>query len=120
MDDLQLLQHFRTFREALAKDIAADVRELRAGEWLDQTHSPLGRNRHVRCAKRRISEGKADALHTGGLWLLTRAAIDQEIARINAEEPPRALRLAKTEPEPESDNDTGVYERQLLERVSRK
>ena len=113
-------------RRALARDICE---ELGRGEWSDQEHSPLGRNRHVRACRRLIRQGSVDALYTDGRWLLRCPAVDREIARLNQDqstrippsEPPAALVAmppVKGAPVPvEAEDDTGVYERALLERV---
>ncbi len=110
-------------RELLIKDIRA---ELLSCEWLDQGISILGRNRHVKLARRLIGEGSADALYTDdGKWMVRREAVSREIARLNRDEPPACATLtplppkmpplAKAEAEPE--DETGIYERSLLERV---
>lgn len=110
-------------RRALARDI---VEELRHGEWIDQSISVLGRNRHVRLAKRLIRACSVDALCSDdGRWMVRSGAVDAEIARLNRDEPPAALNrtpmppplpapgLARAEP----DDDTGIFERDLYERV---
>ena len=106
-------------RELLIRDIKA---ELLACEWLDQGISILGRNRHVKLARRLIEQGSSDALYTDdGKWMVRRNAVDREISRLNTEEPracatltpPKMPPLAKAEPEDE----TGVFERSLFERL---
>lgn len=111
-------------RELLVRDIKA---ELLASEWRDQQGAILGRNRHIRLAKRLIAAHSPDALYTDdGRWMVRTGAIDAEIVRLNREEPPpavtrltpvppRPLPLAKTEGE-EFGDETGIYRRQLLER----
>ncbi len=107
-------------RELLIRDIKA---ELLACEWRDQSISILGRNRHVKLARRLISEGSPDALYTDdGCWMVRCTAIDTEIMRLNREKSALPLRLpVRALPsinlmEPEPEDETGIYERRLLER----
>ena len=76
---------FAAFARVLAPHLARALKdELRAGtdpDWIDQNISPLGNRRHCGAARRRISEGAGGAEQVGRRWLLTRAAIDEELAR---------------------------------------
>jgi len=76
---------FAVFAQALAPYLARALKdELRAGKdpaWLDQHASALGNRRHCSAARRRITEGAGGAEHIGRRWLLTPAAIDEELAR---------------------------------------
>ena len=68
--------------------------EQRAGTdqgWVDQHASTLGPRRHCSAARRRLAEGAGGAEHVGRRWLLTPAAVDEELGR------PRRQRDAPTE-----------------------
>lgn len=108
------------FREKL-------LSEIKAGEWLDQTQSVLGRNKHVRACQRLIRRDSADAYYDASAkrWLLRACAVDKEIRRINravAEQlPPPAPAPVKAPAHPwhevAPEDETGVYEREWLEKL---
>lgn len=110
-----------------AREFAGIVREeLHAantdGDWIDQYRSPFrlpgqkASKRHCAIVRRRASEGKPGARISpdGKQFFLSRAAIEEETAV-----DPGPPRLAKAAAEHDADDDTGVYERALLERVGR-
>lgn len=111
----------------IVKELAGMLREeLRSansdGEWIDQYRSPFrlpgqrASKRHCAIVRRRASEGKPGARISpdGKQFFLTQAAIDEETAI-----DPGPPRLAKAAAEHDAEDDTGVYERELLERVGR-
>ena len=72
--------------EVLAERVAVRVVErLRAGEvgMIDQTRSPLGRRRHIAAVRRLVAAGKAGAAVVGRRYLLSREALDAEVARLS-------------------------------------
>jgi hypothetical protein len=70
----------------LAREVArAVVAELRAGEtpgMIDQSASPLGRRRHIQAVRRRVAAGEAGAVVVGRRHLLSREAVDAELAAL--------------------------------------
>jgi len=80
-----LLSALAVIAQALAPIIAQAVRdELRAGrdpDWINQHQSTLGPRRHCAATRRRIREGSGGAEVCGRNCLLTRAALDEELAR---------------------------------------
>jgi hypothetical protein len=75
-----------TALDALAEAVADRVvAKLSAGQhsgFVDQTASPLGRRRHIAAARRLVAEGKAGAAIVGRRHLLTREALDAELAAL--------------------------------------
>ncbi|HEY6056197.1 MAG TPA: hypothetical protein VIU86_19865 [Gaiellaceae bacterium] len=59
------------------------VAELRGIDqnMVEQSGSPLGRNRHVAAVKRRLAQGKGGAHIVGRRHLLTREALQEELDR---------------------------------------
>lgn len=130
-----VLDQFPLLMAALKEELRREILEqVGQGQWLDQTQSVLMRNRHVRACKRLIRENSPDAYYdaSGGRWLLRASAVDREVVRANRQMvasgrlpesvPPPAHApvpmLAKTEPpEIEPEDETGVWERALLERA---
>lgn len=122
LDQFPLL--FAALKEELREEIKA---ELGQGQWLDQEHSVLGRNKHVKACKRLIRRGSSDAYYdaTDGRWLIRASAVDTEISRANMRMvesgklpetmPPPAMPLAKAMPREE--DETGIYEREWLSRL---
>jgi hypothetical protein len=105
--------------------------ELGQGQWIDQEHSVLGRNKHIRACRRLVTESSPDVHCQDGKWLMRASALDREIQRANRlmlesgklpesvpppMEPVAALPLAKTEPE-ESEDETGIYASGWLDRM---
>jgi hypothetical protein len=127
------LEQFPLLMAALKEELKAEVlHELGQGQWLDQEHSVLGRNRHVKACKRLIRKSSPHAYYDSseGRWLIRAAALDREIVRANrvlAERlpetvppPPRLEPLpslvktrAPSEEPAEPDDETGIYERAL-------
>ena len=70
----------------LAPFVAREVvRELTGNNgMLGQVGSPLGPRRHAAAVRRRVAEGKPGAVIAGRRLLLTREALDEELARLNA------------------------------------
>ncbi len=137
---LSALEGFPLLMAALVRELKDELRrELSQGQWLNQEQSVLGRNRHVAACKRLIRRDSTDAYYDGtmGHWLLRSSAVDAEVQRRNRElarnlppsEPPPAmapvlaaprkplpgLAQART-PESDPEDETGIYERSLLER----
>lgn len=127
------LEQFPLLMAALKEELKAEVlHELGQGQWLDQEHSVLGRNRHVKACKRLIRKGSEHAYYdaSDGRWLIRASQVDREIAKAN-----RALaeKLPETVPPPapaavtplpslvktrapileEPEDETGIYERAL-------
>jgi hypothetical protein len=124
------LEQFPLLMQALKEELKAEVlHELGKGQWLDQEHSVLGRNRHVKACKRLIRKASADAYYDAseGRWFIRASQVDREIAKANralAEKlpetvpPPAPIQplpaLAKAHPpEVEPEDETGIYERAL-------
>jgi hypothetical protein len=81
----------------LAPIVAREVvRELRSGasDMIDQGASPLGARRHAAAARRRRANGEGGAAHVGRRWLLTREAIQAELAKPAKMRGPRKPRPA--------------------------
>lgn len=97
--------------EALA-DLIADRLEqrLRTGAgWIDQQSSPLGSRRHRACVRRRVQAGETGAAIVGRRFLLSAAALAEELARVS-----------RTDPAPEeSASDAADRVRRRLRLVSR-
>lgn len=95
------------------------------GQWVNQEQSVIGPVRHIRCCRRLVREGSPDAHYNAStkVWWLRRDALDREIARLNqraaerldAEPTPAPAPVAKARaPELDPEDDTGIYERDLL------
>lgn len=125
------LSQFPLLMAALKEELKTEVLQaLGAGQWIDQEHSVLGRNRHVKACKRLIRRSSPHAYYdaSAGRWLIRAAEVDREIVRANkalAERLPETVppparveplpALAKTHPpEVEPEAETGIYERALL------
>jgi hypothetical protein len=135
--DMSALDEFPLLMAALKEELKQELREeLGQGQWLDQEHSVLGRNRHVAACKRLIRHDSTDAYYDGtdGRWMLRARAVDNEILRRNRElaerlpqsEPPPAIAPAMTPMPPvkateaeheEPQDETGIYQREWLERL---
>jgi hypothetical protein len=135
------LEQFPLLMVALKEELKRELlEELGRCQWLDQEHSVLGRNKHVRACRRLIREGSPDVIYDDGKWLLRASALDAEIVRANRSmvergklpesEPPAALvepvrptpklppmTLAKALPEHEPEDDTGIYASGWLDRM---
>jgi hypothetical protein len=73
---------FAELARAVAREVVA---ELRAGEtpgMLDQAGSPLGRRRHIAAVRRRVAAGETGAAVVGRRHLLSREALDAELATL--------------------------------------
>lgn len=85
----------------LAREIAhAVVAELTAGSdpgWVDQAASPLGRRLHIRAVRRRTQAGQGGAAVLGRRYLLSRSALDDELAATGRTPTPRRSRAAELE-----------------------
>jgi hypothetical protein len=72
---------FDRLATALAARVAGDIRD----EWIDQQHTPLGRNRHCAVVRRRIAEAEPGsdpgAQRIGRRYLLTTTALREEMRR---------------------------------------
>ncbi len=125
---------------ALIAELKAELKaelleEMGAGEWVDQDHTVLGRNKHIKACKRLMRAGTADAHfdRKDKRWLIRRTAYDREIAKSNRalaktgvldSVPPPALAPlmppVKAEPaSPDVEDETGVYYLELLSKVRR-
>ncbi len=128
---MSALEGFPLLMAALVRELKEELRrELSQGQWLNQEQSVLGRNRHVAACKRLILQDSADAYYdnTLGHWLLRSSAVDAEVQRRNRElarnlppsEAPPAMpapvKARELSPEREPEDETGIYERSLLER----
>ena len=107
--------------------------ELGQGQWIDQEHSVLGRNKHIRACRRLIREDSPDVIYDDGKWLMRASALDAEIVRANrlmvesgklpesapppAMTPVPAMPLVKAEPESDAEDETGIYASGWLERM---
>lgn len=124
----------RKLKEELKQEV---VEELGAGQWVDQAHSVLGPNIHIRACKRLIRRQSTDAYYSPatGQWKMRASAVDEEIRRRNSE---HAERLPKTEPPPpvpaplakaeapvstvpletdDEDDGSAIYEREYLAKL---
>lgn len=89
--------------EALFAELAQAVAEavvakLRAGEvpgMIDQSASPAGRRRHIAAVRRRVAAGEGGAAIVGRRFLLSREALDAELAAL-AKRPRKAGPKATT------------------------
>ena len=130
---MSALDGFPLLIAALKDELRREIlEELGQGQWLDQEQSVLGRNRHVAACKRLIRRDSTDAYYDGteGRWLLRATAVDAEVQRRNRELarhlpptiPPPAMAPVMPAPvkarelEPEAEDETGVFERRLLEK----
>jgi len=79
---------------ALAQGVAA---ELRAGDlsMIDQSASPLGPRRHRAAVRRRIQRGEGGASVIGRRHLLTKDALDAELAAITGAPKPKSAKRAE-------------------------
>ena len=128
------LEQFPLLMAALKEELRRELLdELGQGQWIDQEHSVLGRNKHIRACRRLIREDSPDVHCQDGRWLLRASALDREIQRANrlllesgklpenvpppAMTPVPALPLAKTEPESDAEDETGIYASGWLERM---
>lgn len=127
-----VLEQFPLLMRKLKEELKEEVlEELGQGQWIDQAHSVLGPNIHVRACRRLIRRNSTEAYYSSstGQWLMRASAVDAEIARRNEElarrlpktEPPPPMPLAKTEPPVSSPAPAGseedgsdVYEREYL------
>jgi hypothetical protein len=71
---------------ALCSRLVAD--EIASGELVPEQTSPLGSRRHCAAVKRRMSAGEHGACIVGNVFLLSRAALAEELATL----PPRMSR----------------------------
>jgi len=81
------------FARVLAPFVAAEVvRELRAGSehMIGQAGSPLGPRRHAAAVRRRVQNGQGGAVIAGRRLLLSREALNEELAALNAKTPAKA------------------------------
>lgn len=115
-------------KEELRREI---LEELGQGQWIDQEHSVLGRNKHVRACRRLIREDSPDVHCHDGRWLIRASALDREIQRENRRllesgkldepapvmAPVPVLPLAKALPEAEPEDETGIYARGWLDKM---
>lgn len=109
------------------------LEELGQGQWIDQEHSVLGRNKHIKACRRLIRENSPDVHCQDGRWLIRASALDREIQRANrlmvesgklpesvpppAMAPVPVMPLAKALPEHEPEDETGIYASGWLERM---
>lgn len=93
------LRRMDEFFDRLATALAPLVTQDPGSTWIDQSCSPLGRNRHCAIVRRRIDEAQpgtdCGAYRIGRRHLLSVAALREEMRRL-------AIPLRKTEaPEPD-------------------
>lgn len=74
----------RVLAPAIAREVVAQLRAGEAPGMLDQSASPLGRRRHIAAARRRVAAGEAGAAIVGRRHLLTREAVEAELADASA------------------------------------
>lgn len=102
---------------ALAVEVArAVVTELRAGDvpsMVDQSASPLGRRRHIAAVRKRVNASEPGAAIVGRRHLLSRGALDAELAALAAKQPRKARASA-----PARDDLADLRERYGLRRAS--
>src|SRR3989304_5376117 len=94
--------------------------ELGQGQWIDQEHSVLGRNKHIRACRRLIREDSPDVHCQDGrglLRLLRESGKPPEPVPPPAMTPVPAMPLAKAEPESDVEDETGIYASGWLERM---
>ncbi len=131
LDQFPLL--FAALKEELREELKADLGQ---GQWLDQEHSVIGRNRHIKACKRLIRKGSSSAYYdsTTGRWLIRASALDLEITRANramvesgklpetVPPPPMTamppVKAAPLSEFPEPEDETGIYEREWLSKLA--
>ena len=118
----------RWFFGQMREMIREELRAVQVGdEWIDQYRSPLKlpdqkfSRRHCAIVKRRVAAGLPGAMISpdGKQFLLTTAALSDEALHPVASTRPARV-PSETMVETIDVEDTGIYERMLLERVSRK
>lgn len=113
-DALQALA--RLIAPIVAREV---VRELRAGDhdgMVDQVASPLGRRRHCAAVRRRVQRGEAGAAIVGRRHLLSREALEVELATASKRSRPR--KAPAPEAPPPVDDLATLRERYGLRRAS--
>ena len=98
-------------RTILREEIRAALHPSIDEQWFDQRRSPLGSRRHCAATRRRATEGKPDAKKVGDRFLMTAAAITEELERLGR---PKALTRADTSKTPLSPED------EVRERIQRR
>jgi hypothetical protein len=70
------------FAELVAERVVAKLSAGAANAMIDQVASPLGRRRHCAAVRRRVSAGSVGAAIVGRRHLLSREALDAELAAL--------------------------------------
>jgi hypothetical protein len=81
------------FARVLAPFVAKEVvRELRGadGEMIGQAGSPIGPRRHAAAVRKRVANSQGGAVIAGRRLLLSREALEQEMALLNGKRPARS------------------------------
>jgi hypothetical protein len=85
----------RELRALIAGEVRAALNSLStATSLIDQRSSPLGPRRHAAAVRRRLEAGKPGASRVGRRWLLTPAALEDELTGPKApDDPEERLRV---------------------------
>jgi hypothetical protein len=81
----------RALVDAIADCVVVKLRaDAPDSDWIDQRRSQLGRNRHCKVVRERLAANPNDpsASHVGDRFLLTRAAVTEEMRRAGKSPPP--------------------------------
>lgn len=97
--------------DALADRIVERLTAGTRADMVDQHASPLGRRRHIAAARRRVTAGEGGAAIVGRRHMLTRTALDAELASTS-----KRRRARKLEPMPAVDDLAELRERLGIER----
>lgn len=79
MTDAELTTALRTIARLVAREVVAELRDG-TEQWVDQHTSPFTARRHCAAVRRRIASGAGGAAIVGRRHLLTREALEQELA----------------------------------------
>ena len=111
-EDAALGRLLRGFAKILAKELAVALRGVN-DEWIPQQGSPLGNRRHCSAVRRRAQRGDLGAVVDGKRFLLSRAALQEEMMGLG-----KVAAEAKAAPATKAGT-TGAstYREELLEKV---
>lgn len=81
---LELAEAHEAFAASLRESAARRDAELRT--WVNQRESPLGPKRHCRIVRARRARGDSGAAIAGRLFLLSTAALNEELSRLGSKQ----------------------------------
>jgi hypothetical protein len=94
--DLESLM--RAFATEVARAVVAELRAGEAPGMIDQAGSPLGRRRHIVAVRALVASGAPGAAIVGRRHLLSRAALDAELAAVAGKAPRKARKAGSALP----------------------